>query len=85
MVIDGKGVDSIGTCQTAVITGFCSHPLKHWSIPITDKTNPKIMIRSHIILDKRLFEVPMNDTPCRVDVVANFLHNSWNDKSLSIK
>ena len=28
MVIDGKGVDSIGTCQTAVITGFESHPLK---------------------------------------------------------
>ena len=28
IVIDGKGTVSIGTCHTAVITGFVSHPLK---------------------------------------------------------
>ena len=82
--MDGKGVDSIGTCHTAVITGFCSHPLKHWLMPITAKTNPVTTIMSQRSLDKTLLEVPMNDIPWRVDVVENVFNISLNDRSLSI-
>ena len=29
MVMEGKGMDSIGTCHTDVITGFAAQSLKH--------------------------------------------------------
>ena len=85
MVTEGKGVDSIGTCQTAVMTGFCSQPLKHWSIPIIDKTNPVMTIASQISFVRTLPDVPTKDMPCRVDVVEKLFNSSLKDMSLSIK
>ena len=76
MVTEGKGVDSIGTCHTAVITGFASHPLKHWSIPIMDKTNPRITIASQRSLVNTLPEVPTKEIPCKVEVVEKVFNNS---------
>ena len=56
--MDGKGADSIGICHTAVITGFDSHSLKLLSIPIMDKLNPDMIIRSQSILATKPFDVP---------------------------
>ena len=83
--MDGKGADSIGTCHTAVITGFVSHPLKHWSIPIIDKTSPERMIRSQRILEIKLLDVPRKDIPCKVDWAVKDLNTSLNDGSVSSK
>ena len=75
-VMEGNGVDSIGTCHTAVITGFASHPLKHWSIPITDKTKPRETIASQRSFVNTLPDVPTKDIPCYVEVVEKVFNSS---------
>ena len=85
MVMDGNGVDSIGTCHTEVITGFAAQPLKHWDIPMADNTKPDRTMPSHKSLDKRLFDVPRKEIPCNVEVVEKVLRRSWNDAWLSNK
>ena len=74
--MEGNGVDSIGTCHTAVITGLASHPLKHWSIPITDKTKPRETIASQRTFVITLPDVPTKDIPCNVEVVEKVFNSS---------
>ena len=78
--MDGNGVDSIGTCHTAVITGFASHPFKHSWIPKLDKINPATIINSQRSLAEILLDVPRNDMPCNVDVLEYVFHKSSNDR-----
>ena len=85
IVMDGNGVDSIGTCHTAVITGFASHPFKHSLIPRLDKINPATMINSQRTLPITLREVPRTDIPCNVDVLEYVFHKSSNDRWEMIK
>ena len=84
MVMDGNGIVSIGTCHTAVITGFASHPLKHWSMPIIDNANPIITIKIHIALEYQFCEIPRNDMPCNVDVEEKVRNKSFNVASLPV-
>lgn len=66
----------MGTCQTAVITGFASQPLKHWSIPMIERTNPRITIASHKSLVNTLADVPTKEMPCKVEVVEKVFNIS---------
>ena len=83
MVIEGKGMDSIGTCHTDVITGFAAQSLKLWTMPMADNIKPDRTMPSHKSLDKRLFDVPRKEIPCKVEVVEKVLRRSWNDAWLS--
>ena len=74
--MEGNGVDSIGTCSTTVITGLAFHPLKHWSIPITDKTKPRETIASQRTFVITLPDVPTKDIPCNVEVVEKVFNSS---------
>ena len=58
MVIDGKGIAWIGTCHTAVTTGFCCHPLKHSSIQMMENIKPTTTMNNQRNLEYQRWDEP---------------------------